>query len=102
MRRSSDGVLAMPRGELLRIEDGAGIAVRVHSGSVWITQEGDPRDYWLEAGDVVRLDRGGLAVLAATRRAFVQLSAPEEKQRTAAPLVRLLASIGLMAGGHAA
>jgi hypothetical protein len=33
---------------------------------VWLTQEGDPRDYFLRAGDWLRLDRPETVVISAT------------------------------------
>ena len=49
----------------LDIQDGAGITVRVTRGNVWITQRGDPRDVVLCAGQSFKLDRNGLALVAA-------------------------------------
>jgi hypothetical protein len=57
----------MARGRVLRIEDAAGSVLHVQSGAVWLTQEGDRRDYYLAAGSSLRLDREGLALAQATR-----------------------------------
>ena len=42
--------LDLVRGNMVRIEDGRGLMVRVVSGEVWITEEGDPRDRFVTAG----------------------------------------------------
>jgi hypothetical protein len=37
----------------------------VHTGYVWITQEGRSEDYWLHAGDAILLQPGQLVVVEA-------------------------------------
>ena len=65
------------RGSVLRIQDGAGSVVRVQSGGVWLTQEGDSRDYYLAEGSTLRLSGNGLALAQATRPSSVSLSAAQ-------------------------
>jgi len=69
--------LVLARGSSLRIEDGPGIALRVRWGGVWITQEGDPRDHYLGAGESFRLDRAGSTLLTVLHRACVDATAPQ-------------------------
>lgn len=71
------GDLSMSRGSLLRIEDGRDLVLYVWEGALWLTQEGDRRDRYLEAGQGFRLDRQGVAVAHATRRTVMSLTAPE-------------------------
>lgn len=61
----------MPRGRILRIEDAAESVIQVRDGALWVTQEGDSRDYYLAAGSSFRLDRGGLVIAQATRPSTV-------------------------------
>ena len=56
--------LRVAQDRTLRIEDGAGIVVEVSRGAVWLTQEHDPRDYFLRAGDWLRIDRPGAVVIS--------------------------------------
>lgn len=50
----------------LRLEKPAGLVVEVSRGEVWLTQERDPRDYFLRAGDWLRIDRPETVVISAT------------------------------------
>ena len=65
------------RGRMLRIRDGAESLLCVHRGALWVTQEGDPRDYYLPAGSSLRLSSNGLAIAQATRPSSVSLSVAE-------------------------
>jgi Protein of unknown function (DUF2917) len=67
----------MARGRILRIQDGAGSVVQVHSGALWVTQEGDGRDYYLDEGSALQLSGSGLALAQATRPSRVSLRATE-------------------------
>lgn len=52
-------------GETLRIQDARGASVTVVSGEVWLTQEGDPGDVVLVAGERHVVAHRGLSVLQA-------------------------------------
>jgi hypothetical protein len=57
----------LPKDAILHIDAGAGQAVVVVHGWVWITQEDDPRDVVLGPGESFTLDRPGLALAQALR-----------------------------------
>ncbi|HEY6967106.1 MAG TPA: DUF2917 domain-containing protein [Burkholderiales bacterium] len=83
-----NGTVGVPRGSLLRIQDGGGVLVYVREGELWLTQEGSNRDHVLQAGQWFRLDRGGATLAHAFRNSVISLSsrAPD----AAAPRVTLL------------
>lgn len=58
-------LIPLRKEQLMRLVDAEGQAVAVFSGEVWLTQEGDPEDHVLAAGEVFELDRSGLTVLHA-------------------------------------
>ena len=72
------GSLDLVRGNMVRIEDGRGMLVRVTSGSVWITQAGDPRDRFVSAGGRFRVASRGLTLISALSRSTIALSSPCE------------------------
>jgi hypothetical protein len=72
------GLAPLARGDIMRIEDGRGMRVHVREGAVWITQEGDRRDYYISAGGSLRLTRDGRTVIAAVRHASIAVTSPDE------------------------
>lgn len=60
-------------GQVLRIESPRGLEVRCQAGHLWITEEAQPDDVWLAAGQRVRLVGEGLAVLEAKGGARLQV-----------------------------
>jgi uncharacterized protein (DUF3084 family) len=67
------GHLDLVRGNMVRIEDGRGMMVRVVSGEVWITEEGDPRDRFVTAGRCVRIVSSGVTLVSALSRSSISL-----------------------------
>ena len=68
---------------ILNLHDRRGDRVECLDGSVWITQDGDPRDVVLDAGESFTLDRPGTALVYALADARVAV------QRPAAPASHL-------------
>ena len=52
------------------------MTVRVAKGRVWLTREGDIRDYILNAGDSLELAASGLVVLFGLTEATFQVDTP--------------------------
>ena len=57
------GAVRLAPNQTLRVVDGAGSTVCAVEGTVWITEENDPRDIVLEAGHCYRLKHEGVALL---------------------------------------
>ncbi len=70
------GSVNIPRGSMLRIDEGAGMLLYVWEGEVWFTQEGSSKDHLLRAGHWFRVERGGASLAHAFRRSVVSLSSP--------------------------
>lgn len=64
--------------------------LRVVSGRVWLTVEGVPHDYWLDAGDTFEVMPGRLVVIEAdTRDSRLAIPAPTANSVLASLLVGL-------------
>jgi hypothetical protein len=72
--------LALARGELVRIDHAHGTLIRCVDGVVWITQDGDRRDYLLSRGGSLVIDGDGPALVEATQAATLRIehTAPDE------------------------
>ncbi|HET7363224.1 MAG TPA: DUF2917 domain-containing protein [Burkholderiales bacterium] len=89
------GEFAMGRGAVLRIEDQPGTTIRVCSGALWVTQQGDVRDHYLIPGQSFTVDRDGTALATAMHSAWVSVTPPPRRESRAQRLVRLLAGLAL-------
>jgi hypothetical protein len=68
--------MRLAAGQEFRLYDAAGWAIACRSGSVWITQEADTRDVFLNAGESFVLDRGGLALILARQNSALAVRPP--------------------------
>jgi hypothetical protein len=59
------GAVRLAANQTLKLLDGAGSTVCATEGSVWITEENQPRDIVLQAGGCYRLRQRGLAIINA-------------------------------------
>lgn len=83
--------IGLPRGKTLRIQDGRGALLYVREGEVWLTQEGDTKDYVLGAGESLRLERDGVALVYSFRRSVLGMT--RRRERSASPLHRFWADL---------
>ena len=83
--------LCLKPNQLVKVRDGRGHSIVCHSGSVWVTQDGDPRDVVLRAGEAFTLDRDGPALVQAFEPGAISIAPVEPKSR-ASSLVALLKS----------
>jgi len=65
--------LAIARGKLLRIERARGTVIHCVTGTLWVTQHGDSKDYLLGPGQVLRIENDGPALAHAVRSATLRL-----------------------------
>jgi hypothetical protein len=65
------------RNQSLSVTGRRGMTVRVASGRIWLTRDGDIRDYILNAGDSLEIAASGRVVAFGLTEAFVQVDTPE-------------------------
>jgi hypothetical protein len=97
---NQDG-LCLQRNQVVKVHGGRGHAIVCHSGSVWVTQDGDPRDVILRAGDAFTLDRKGPVLVQAFAPGAISITpaaAQTRASRLAAFLKSALSGAGLPRG----
>jgi uncharacterized protein (AIM24 family) len=83
--------LCLKTKQLVKVRGGRGHAIVCDSGSVWVTQEGDPRDIVLDAGEAFTLDRSGTALVLAFEPGAISITQTDAQTR-ASGLAGLLKS----------
>ena len=66
-------------GGSLPLRSARGARVLILWGRVWLTQEGDPKDYVVTAGESVTVDTSGLTVVSALENAAVSVLEPQSQ-----------------------
>ena len=66
--------LSLAKGGMLRLKDARDMVIEVRKGALWITEEGDTRDYYVARGDWLRVDRDGLTLAHALEHTSVTIS----------------------------
>ncbi|MGA8050830.1 MAG: DUF2917 domain-containing protein [Burkholderiales bacterium] len=66
--------LRLGRGQTLKLRDAAGGTICCRAGTLWVTEENQPRDVLLEAGACHRLSRHGVALVQALGEALVSFA----------------------------
>jgi Protein of unknown function (DUF2917) len=70
--------IAIQKHRSVPIRTGPGTQILVLAGCVWVTQEGDGRDYILASGEAMRVSKTGLTLVMALEESRVSLVAPEK------------------------
>ena len=65
--------VCLARRQAVTLTQAKGSEIRCLRGSLWITQDGDPRDIVLEAGESFTVDRRGPAIVWALRASSVEM-----------------------------
>jgi hypothetical protein len=69
-------VKKVTRNQSVSVAGRRGMTVRIAQGRVWLTRDGDIRDYVLSAGDSMNLEATCQVVLFGLTAAFVQVDTP--------------------------
>ena len=66
-------VLCLQPGQVLSLDDAQGARISARSGTVWVTEEGEPDDVILAAGEAVVVGRGGRTVVQALQPSWIAI-----------------------------
>ncbi len=72
--RVESPVLSLAAGQHLTLDDACGTRIEPFEGTLWITEEGEPRDFVVMAGDAFVVARQGRTVVQALVASRVELS----------------------------
>jgi hypothetical protein len=65
--------LELKAGQVLALDDARGTTVKAKCGALWITEEGNPSDIVLGAGEGRVISRGGRTLIQAMKRTWVSI-----------------------------
>ena len=67
--------LCLAAGQLLSLDDASGMRILPSAGTLWITEEGEPRDFVVGPGEAFVVTRAGRTLVQAVGPARVTLRA---------------------------
>jgi len=73
--------LMLAKDQLVALPDPAGACVTSEDGTVWITQDGDPRDIVLNPGETVCLERDTPTLVQAFAAARIRIAEPRSRRQ---------------------
>ena len=81
----TDSPITLPRRAMLKLPDAAGVEVDCRSGSLWITLDGDTRDFIVEAGECFVTQSHRPAIVYALQASTLQLGPQRPRAPARAP-----------------
>lgn len=66
-------VLSLAPGQLVALDDACGTRIQPERGTVWITEEGEPRDFVVGPGQAFLVRRAGRTLMQAIDASLVAL-----------------------------
>jgi hypothetical protein len=66
-------ILALETGQVVTLDDAAGIRISTQCGVVWVTEEGDRDDHIVGPGETLVVERGGRTLVQALQTSRIQL-----------------------------
>jgi DUF2917 family protein len=70
---------ALDARRMMALTDAEGAEVKVLTGQVWLTTDGDLRDFFLTPGDAHRIGRDGLTIINAFEPSLVHVEPPQPR-----------------------
>jgi hypothetical protein len=67
-------VIALEAGQVVTLDDAQGTRIAARTGTVWVTEEGEPRDHVVDAGDAIIVARPGRTVVQALKPSWISIA----------------------------
>jgi hypothetical protein len=67
-------VIALEPGQVVTLDDAVGTRIVARVGSVWVTEEGEPRDHVIGPGDQLVVARPGRTLVQALQPSWISLA----------------------------
>jgi len=67
-------VIALESGQVVTLDDAQGTRIVTRIGAVWVTEEGEMRDYVVGPGDQLVVARGGRTLVQALKPSWITLA----------------------------
>ena len=67
-------LITLEPGQVVTLDDAQGTRIVARSGTVWVTEEGDPRDHVVGPGDALIVAHSGRTVVQALQSAWISLT----------------------------
>ncbi len=67
-------VIALESGQVVTLDDAQGTRIVTRIGAVWVTEEGEMRDYVVGPGDQLVVARGGRTLVQALQPSWISLA----------------------------
>ena len=71
---------ALDAHRMMALTNAEGAEVKVLTGQLWLTMDGDQRDIFLAPGDVHSIERGGLTLINAIEPSVLHVQAPQPER----------------------
>ena len=78
--RLNTSPVCLAKSQAVTLTGAEGSQIRCITGGLWITQDRDPRDVVLQAGESFTLDRPGPAIVWALAQSSVEMRAPQPRR----------------------
>lgn len=75
--KTNAAVLELKPGQIVTLEDASGASIQTRCGTVWITEEGEPRDFVLGAGERRVVSNRGRTLIQAMKPSWISIRTPQ-------------------------
>ncbi len=75
--KTNAAVLELKPGQIVTLDDAPGASIYTRCGTVWVTEEGDPKDFVLGAGERRVVSQPGRTLIQAMKTSWISIRTSE-------------------------